>query len=74
MQTQQYDMIELNDDELSLVSGGLTFTFNGPVNGGFATGTGGNVHVTTTGEITANAGTGGFAAGFHTAGNVLVTT
>jgi bacteriocin-like protein len=73
MQTQQFDMIELNDDELSLVSGGVTtISLASPVHAGFAFGTGGRVTVAANGDISATAGTNGFAAGL-TSGTATIT-
>src|SRR3954462_11498162 len=73
LQESELVLVELNDEDLDLVSAGLAVTFPANTNFGVATGTGGNVRVAANGDITANAGTGGFALGIHTTAPLTVT-
>jgi len=60
------ELVELNDEDLALVSGGVAVTVPAGVQtrGVFATGTGANVTLDPAGNFTAHAGTGGDAVGF----------
>ena len=58
-QESQFVPIELTNEDLDLISGGVTITYTG--NAGVATGIGGTTTINAAGEVTANAGLLGFA-------------
>jgi len=62
----EFDIVELNDEELDLISGGVVVTVPAGVQtrGVFATGTGASVTLDPAGNFTARNGTGGTAVGF----------
>jgi len=71
VQNREFDLVELNDEDLDLVSAGQ-IVIPGGTRVGVATGVGGNVEVSPTGTIIARAGTGGFALGLVTGGPITL--
>jgi len=71
MQTSEVSLMELSDEDLLLVSGGL-ITLVGPVRFGGTVG-GGNTVVSSAGVITATASATGASFGGVTTGNVTIT-
>jgi len=71
MQTNEAALVELNDEDLLVVSGGISFTIGGPVAVAFGSGAGASATANRTTGVASS--TGAITAAATGAGNLTVT-